>query len=156
MKLNLEAKTLPEAKIELSKAQTELDAQDVKIKNLEAEAKQPDPEAQQRIEAEQKAKDDAIGKLQTAESRISTLEAEAKTNKDNTDRLTKELGDAKAKLGTFDEDVKKATNKAAIDLLASKGISPIQLGLTSDTPTPKNSGLTGRSRLAAAWAGVKP
>lgn len=145
--LNVNPRTLPEARTEIELGQAEitrldgeLTAEKDKTANIDVVKLQAD------LLAATTRADTADATVGTQKQTIETHEATIKLQKTDIEARDKTLGENKVKLDSFDADVKTK----AIELLAAKGLSPMKLGI--DLQGEKTtSDLKGRNRIAAAY-----
>lgn len=177
MKLNPEPRTLPEARTVILGAQAELDRQEGEITTLKQQAAAGGPgdltalkNENLQLKTEATTKDTEISglksKLTTAETQLSEKTTELTTVTNRATKAESEVSslnsllDGAAQCKTdedkklaAEEKMKRAGQNFAIDLCASHGLAPLQLGLSNKGSDPKDDTkpLTGRDRTAAAF-----
>lgn len=145
--LNLNPRTLPEARTEITNASAEitrLEAELTKAKETPADA--PD------VTKLQKDLVDMTTRAETAEATVAdvTPKLEAATKKIG--EIEPKLTEATEKIATFDKTLEAKSKEKAIQILGAKGLSPIELGLVdAQGEKPDRSKLKGTAKVAAAF-----
>ena len=147
--LDSNPRTLPEARtiIEAGNAQlTEMENKvvvaDQKIIDAEARA----TKAEEKLAAETKRATDAEAKVADLEGKVTAAEQKAI---DAEAKATKAAADADAKVKDFDSKVEATAKTKAGEILAARGLAPLELGMSGGKP--EGTELKGTARAAAAF-----
>lgn len=146
-KLNLEPRTLPEARTELASADAQIKVLDGQIlaKDTEIAANAP-----KLVLADQAA--GLQTKVTSLTAGLEAMTTRATAAETKVTDLTGKMTTAEAKVTDFDAKVETAASSKAIDLLAAKGLAP--LAIKEKPPGAKSEidpTLKGRDRVAAAF-----
>lgn len=140
-------RTLPEARDYLGLANsriTELEGIESSLLAAKPEDSTPYKDLLQRFNTLTSESGTMAGRAVLAEAK--NLEVQGKLTTAEADLAT-----AKGTITTMTAEVPEKANARAIEILAARGLSPLQLGLGDPDKPEKQAGLKGRDRVAAAW-----